>query len=130
MNVQPFLLNLEKGSAKRTLAAALAAPLDREAYAEQCRRRWSGDALRDALGNWKNWQELRPTLNAGMRLYREQDKSLTDFLWHFQAEITPDRSNLWPLIDFCEHYQKVHLRRGLIIYCSQILRVLESVDAG
>lgn len=125
MNVQPLLPNLETDDAVRTAAAILATPLDREAYREQCRQRWSGDALRDALGNWSHWQELRPTLNAGMRVYRLQDKSLTDFLWEFQFEITPDRSNLFPLLDFCDHYQRCHLGRGLIFYCSQILRLLE-----
>jgi hypothetical protein len=53
------------------------------------------------------------------------DGTLTAFLWQLQLAIQPDRSCLSPLLDFCEHYQRVFLGRGLIIYCSMILRELE-----
>jgi hypothetical protein len=42
-----------------------------------------------------------------------------------QAAWQPDRSRLDPLLDFEEHYQKVFLRRGLVIYCELLLDELK-----
>jgi hypothetical protein len=105
-------------------------PLDREAYVARCRMRWHGPALADAIGNWKLWQEIRPKLNEAMLRYRApgQWDTLTDFLWKLQREITPDMSNLWPLLDFCDHHQKIHLGRGLLIYCEFILKGIKAAD--
>jgi hypothetical protein len=112
--------------------------MNRESYMIECEKRWHGPALRDARHNWAHFEELRPQLTAALRDFRRDpffediggrchnpDGTLTAFLWHLQSALEPNRSCLWPLLDFEEHYQKVFLRRGLIIYCTQILRAME-----
>ncbi len=125
MNVHPQLPGLTEGDAVPSLAVILDKPLDREEYLNRCRARWSGEALRDAKANWSKWQELRPVLNAAMLRFREQSESLNGFLWSLQTELQPDKARLDPLLDFCDHYQNVFLRRGLVIYCLLILRAIE-----
>lgn len=58
------------------------------------------------------------------------DGTLTALLWKMQEAWQPDKSCLYPLLDFCEHYQRVFLRRGLVIYCSMLLRLIEANAPG
>lgn len=108
--------------------------MNREAYKERCRVRWSREAYRDAMHNWCDFQELHATLEKHLREFVENpmlkygedkfynpDGTLSSFLYHLQTVIQPDRSYLSPLLDFEEHYQTVFLRRGLVFYCEQIL---------
>lgn len=103
-------------------------------YREKCGERWYGEALRDALHNWHEWEDMRDYLVDAIRQYLRNpfqrdlgdkfynpDGTLTKFLWHCQEALQPDRSRLNPLLDFEEHYQKIFLKRGLIIYCGDIL---------
>jgi hypothetical protein len=53
------------------------------------------------------------------------DNRLSSFLWQLQAGLQPNHQRLDPLLDFEEHFQKVFLRRGLIIYCTTILDEIE-----
>ena len=106
-------------------------------YCDECRKRWHGPALRDAFSNWSHWQSIRSDLLEAMRQFRRNpcmtdlngkdhaDGTLTDYLWTLQSAMQPDQRRIDPLLDFCEHYQKVHLRRGLLIYCTMLLRSFE-----
>jgi len=117
------------------------APLNREHYTEQCRKKYNRDPLRNALANWSHWEALKPDLLSAMKQYRRNPTledmvgvlhnptgTLTDLLWKMQTAWQPDASCLAPLLDFCEHYRKVFLRRGLIIYCSMLLRQIEGKE--
>jgi hypothetical protein len=101
----------------------------RDAYREECSMRWSGDALRNARGNWETFEEhhadivavLEPYLrDSGCRdiagNYHNPDHTLTGWLW----KCSEAKENWW-IWDFCEHYQKCHLRRGIIQYCKQVI---------
>jgi len=102
-------------------------------YKEKCASRWDGPALRDAIDNWKTWREMHAYLVGAMKLYvrnptqqdingkhHNESGTLRDFLWNCQMALQPDRSRLDPLLDFEERYQKVFLKRGLVIYCEYI----------
>lgn len=114
-----------------------AAVSKRAEYRAECRKRWDGPALMDAVGNWTHWQSIRQDLREAMRQFRKNpfmtdlngvhhaDGTLTDYLWKLQAAMQPDKCRLDPLLDFCDHYQKCHLRRGLLIYCTMLLRTFE-----
>ncbi len=114
-------------------------------YKAECVKRWHGIALRDALSNYEQWEEMQEYLTEAMRQYLRNpfqqnfleaaqtgekcfnpSGSLNDFLWNCQAALQPSRSRLDPLLDFEEHYQKIFLRRGLIIYCKGILNEIQS----
>jgi hypothetical protein len=122
-------------------APACSTLTDRETYRQECRKRWDGEALRDAVQNWRHWKSINQELREAMRQFRRNptmtdlngtdhaNGTLTDYLWKLQTAMQPDRGRLDPLIDFCEHYQKCHLRRGLIIYCTMLLQSFES-NAG
>lgn len=120
-------------------AAAAPVPMDRAHYVAECEKRWFGPALADARRNWRDFHELKPTLVAALREYRRDpmqedisgkclnpDGTLTAFLWRLQESLEPNRSCLHPLLDFEERHQKIFLRRGLIIYCTMLLRELEA----
>lgn len=105
---------------------------------DRCRNRWSGEAFKDARHNFADWRDLHETLeeqmhvfkrNPGLRdmngKYHNPSCTLTDFLWKLQESLTPDKSCLSPLLDFEEYFQKVFLRRGLIIYCSLLLEQMK-----
>lgn len=122
---------------------ALDVPVDREAYRDKCRQRWCDEPLRDALANFRHFEAWRPKLLEALLKYhadpmqKQPDGTflngsghLTDFLWTLQTQFQPDPSRLDPLLDFCNHYQKVFLRRGLIIYCTALLRIIEAVKEG
>jgi len=113
--------------------------MNRDEYKSECRQRWSGGCLQDAYENWHHFEAFLESLTEAMRQYLHNpcledfsgkchsDGTLTQFLWNLQKGwYEPDMGSLWPLLDFCDHYQKVHLRRGLIIYCKQILRDIET----
>lgn len=107
---------------------------DRAVYRERCGWRWSGPALVDAKGNWKTWREIHPDLERALRTFERNpymedaggrshnpEGTLTAFLWKLQEAWEPDRGTLYPLLGFCERYQRVHLGRGLLIYCGMVL---------
>jgi hypothetical protein len=115
--------------------------IDRAEYLALCKARWSGPALGDARHNFNDFNEINEHLVEAMRAFHRDpmqedisgkclnpDGTLTEFLWKLQTGINPDKSSLRPLLDFEEHFQKVFLRRGLVIYCTLILRNLETVQ--
>jgi hypothetical protein len=115
--------------------------IHRREYQAECQKRWHGDPLLDASGNWRLWQELHSDLRSAMLQFKRNpcmvdlcgethaDGTLTDFLWKLQDAWQPDPGRLDPLLDFCEHYQRVFLRRGLLIYCTMLLRAIEAEAA-
>lgn len=95
--------------------------------------RWTGDALRDARANLQGFQAHHEDIVAILRPYfadpgcvdlsgkfHNPDYALSSWLWACSNH--PDNHWIW---DFCEHYQRCHLRRGLLFYCEQILRSWE-----
>ncbi len=115
----------------------------REVYALHCNQRWGGPALADAKRNWTHFQSIHAQLVEAMRAYRRDpfqedvvgrkhnaDGTLTAFLWNLQTALAPAESSLFPLLDFEEHFQRVFLRRGLLIYCSMLLREIEAKEAA
>lgn len=112
--------------------------VEKSAYRERCALRWSGRALRNALRNWEDWQELHPDLCRALKEWRSNPTiadlsgmdhcpsgTLVGFLWLLARSWAPSPSSLGPLLDFEEHFQTVHLRRGIVQYCGL---VLESLD--
>lgn len=113
--------------------------MDRKTYNSKCAERWYGPALMNAEANWHCFIEIKPELCELMQIFRVNPcledlsgqkhnltGSMTGALWEFQLWLQPDRSCLLPLLDFEERYQKVFLRRGLVIFCSMILNDLEA----
>ena len=113
--------------------------MSKKEYRAECEKRWYGVALSDALYNFEQWEEMREYLVDVMRQYRHNtgqvdmsgkyhnpDHSLRGFLWNCQAALQSDHSRLNPFLDFEEHYQKIFLRRGLLIYCGGILDGLKA----
>lgn len=107
---------------------------DRKAYLDECAMRWDGPALMDARRNWRIFEEAHDALVAILVPYlrdnwikdisgkcHNPDGTLTAWLWKCSA----DQENWW-IWDFCEHYQKCHLRRGLIAYAKQVIRELQA----
>ena len=107
-------------------------------YDQRCRDRWGGLALRDALSNWVDFETLKADLARALSTWRrnpwQEDfagkchnptGALSSFLWNLQLAWQPDRSRLDPLLDFEDHFQKVFLRRGLVIYCQLLLEAME-----
>lgn len=93
----------------------------RDEYIAACRQRWMGEQLDNAFRNFWAYQRMHRKLRAAMPEFRRCHRSLHSFLWDLQERWNPDRSRLDPLLDFCDHYQRVFLRRGLIIYCQMLL---------
>lgn len=113
--------------------------MNRAEYNAACKERWRGPALVDAKENWDDWQELHDDLKEKMREFHRNpflkdvsgkchnsNGNLSAFLWKLQEAWEPDRSRLSPFLDFEENFQRCFLRRGLIIYCTGLLRELES----
>ncbi|AHF94036.1 hypothetical protein OPIT5_03945 [Opitutaceae bacterium TAV5] len=105
---------------------------DRKAYAEECALRWSGECLRDARRNWNVFEENYETLAEIIRTYLRDNYcedldgkahnpsgTLTAWLWQCSD------ANPW-IWGFCAHYQKCHLRRGLIAYCKQVIGEIQA----
>lgn len=118
------------------LALAPCSPLgrDRKEYLRECEARWEGPALMDARRNWRIFEEAHDALVAILVPYlrdnwikdisgkcHNPDGTLTAWLWKCSAD-----SENWWIWDFCEHYQKCHLRRGLIAYAKQVIREIEA----
>jgi hypothetical protein len=115
---------------------------DRAVYRERCGWRWDREALRDALGNWKTWREIHDELERALRVFARNpgmadgagkwhnpDGTLTGFLWKLQEAWEPNRGTFYPLLGFCDHYQTVHLSRGLLIYCGMVLDSIRGKEA-
>lgn len=117
-------LLLDAPSAK---PASLDAPVDRKTYADRCRNRWEREYLQDALRNFRHFEELRPQLmQALVTDFHDFSGGLSEFLWSLQQRLNPDQARLDPLLDFCNGTQKVHLRRGLVLYCEALLDIIIS----
>ena len=116
------------------LALATGSPLgrDRKAYVEECALRWHGECLRDARRNWKLFEEHHADLVELLKPYlrdpccedlagkmHNPTGTLTEWLW-LNSEREP-----W-IFDFCEHWQRCHLRRGLIAYAKQVIREIQA----
>lgn len=107
-----------------------------QTYRDECAKLWDREALRNALANWILFQRhhanlvaiLRPYLADSMvpdlaGTYQNPEGTLTAWLWKCSA--APENSWIW---DFCEHYQKCHLSRGLIIYCKMLIAELKATE--
>ena len=103
-----------------------------KAYKAEVEMRWYGDPLWDALENWKLFEEHRADLKHIIRVYLRDnwvegfcddcynpEGTLTAWLWQCS-----DRH--WWLWDFCNHYQRCHLRRGAIAYSKQLINEIEA----
>lgn len=104
-------------------------------YKEKCAMRWEGHCLQDAYHNWHLFTKHHDDLVEILRPYladcfcpdltgqsRNRDGTLTAWLW----KCTEGQANPW-IWDFCNHYQRCHLRRGLIFYCEQLLSELKAI---
>ena len=103
-------------------------------YRQSCQQRWGRIALRDALDNWENFEELRETFTTWCEHYRRDpmmyvgqkahnpDGTLTSMVYVMQSALAPDKSHLHPCLDFEEHFQTVFIRRGLLIYLTLLLQ--------
>lgn len=109
---------------------------DRNAYLLECEARWEGPALMDARRNWRIFEEAHDSLVEILKPYLRDNwchdingkmlnphGTLTAWLW----ECSDQKENWW-IWDFCEHYQKCHLRRGLIAYAKQVIGELKSIS--
>jgi hypothetical protein len=54
-----------------------------------------------------------------------REATLTSMVWVMQTAIEPDQSHLHPCLDFEEHFQKIFIRRGLMIYLTLLLKEIE-----
>lgn len=115
--------------------------MTKKEYISKCRERWYGEALRDAVWNWEDWEGWREYLTEAMRQFlrdpfmtdlggkrHNPTGYLTEFLWRCQSAVQKNKYSLNPFLDFEEHYQKVFLRRGLIIYCRGLLDEMKNID--
>lgn len=115
-------------------AASAAGGRDRAAYLIACGQRWSGAQLSDARRNWRVFEENNESIVAVLAPYlrdnfcedlggkkHNPEGTLTAWLW--KCSDCPENWWVW---DFCEHYQKCHLRRGLIEYCKQVIGEMKS----
>ena len=121
-------LGLASGTeAVRIPAGGLADP-GRKDYVIECRKRWSGDCLRDALANRTTWVEHSETIKSVVRMWmadmmvrdlsgraRNPQGSLDAWLW------LCSRSHPW-MVDFEENFQRFFLRRGLRQWCRLLMR--------
>lgn len=118
-----------------TVAVAHRFHLSREAYNAEVAQRWFDGPLSDARRNWCQFEEHQEELVAILLPYlrdpqcedvggtsRNPQGTLTAWLW-----VNCD-GNPW-IWDFCVHYQKCHLRRGLIAYCKQLIQAIEAAKA-
>ena len=107
-------------------------------YKAECEKRYtSGFTFRDAVSNFSGFDERKEDFTAWARHYRKDpllqtgkkygnpDGTLSNLCWVMQAILEPDKSRLSPCLDFEEHYQKVFLKRGLVIYMTLLLKDLE-----
>lgn len=104
---------------------------DKETYLAEVAGRWDREALRDARSNWGLFQRHHGDIVALLKPYladnwcpdlngksRNPEGTLTSWLWKC-SEANPF---IW---DFCVHYQRCHLRRGLIIYSKMVIEEME-----
>ena len=110
----------------------------RSSYAVSVKKRWSGFARTNALNNWREFEEHKATFQSWCAHYKRDPQmwvgqkahnpegALTSMVWVMQVAIQPDRSCLWPCLDFEEHFQSVFIRRGLLIYLTLLLKEMEA----
>ena len=90
------------------------------------------------MRNFADFEPLKPTLLEALHdlrrdpflkdlagKFHNSEGTISGMLWNLQTNLNPDRSSLWPLLDFEEHHQKVFLRRGLVVYCGILLDELK-----
>ncbi len=129
---QEILAPVAAAASGLPVPAGSASGRDRKAYLLECEARWSGPALMNARLNWRIFEEnyeaivgvLTPYLRDNMcedltGKMHNPEGTLTAWLW----KVSDQKENWW-VWDFCEHYQKCHLRRGLIAYCKQVIAEL------
>ena len=110
----------------------------RDNYKASCRERYHSQWLADALANWEIFEEHRDTFRAWCSHYRRDaclyigakahnpQGTLSSMVWVMQVAIEPDRSRLWPCLDFEEHFQTAFIRRGLMIYLTLLLKEMQA----
>lgn len=108
-------------------------------YIESCKARYHTWTMTDARRNWDIFEEHRETFRAWCDHYRRDPQmfvgvkahnpegTLSAMVWVMQVAINPDRSVLSPCLDLEEHFQKIFIRRGLIIYLTLLLNELEGI---
>lgn len=134
MSTAPDQLPLTLGLPASAQSPGSTVGRDREKYVEEVRLRWSGECLANAKLNWHLFEEHHDDLVEILRPYlrdcwcedlagkmHNPEGSLTSWLWI----CTNANSWLW---DFCNHYQKCFLRRGLIAYCKQVIAEMRSAS--
>lgn len=105
-----------------------------EQYQIQCGQRWVGTALADAHSNWELFERHHKDLVVILEPYLKDSgvhdlsgnslnprHTLTAWLW----KCAESQENSW-IWDFCSHYQKAHLSRGLIQYCKMVIHEMKS----
>jgi hypothetical protein len=108
--------------------------VDRARYREMVAFRWYDEPLKDARRNFRLFEEHRAELEEIVRPYlrdnwcedmagkcRNPDGTLTGWLW----KCTEVQENWW-IWDFCNHYQRCHLRRGILQYCHLLIEQLQT----
>ena len=108
--------------------------MDFHAYKDKCAFRWEGHCLQDARSNWALFAKHHADLVEILRPYladcycpdltgasQNPEGTLSAWLWKCSDDMA--KSWIW---DFCAHYQKCHLRRGLLIYCEQLINELKA----
>ena len=109
---------------------------NRKAYVKEVKLRWDGEPLRDAVSNWRLFEEHHGEISEFVRMYlrdpfcadlsgksHNPEGTLTSWFW----KLSDANPFIW---DFCEHYQTCHLRRGIIQYAKQIIAELKGEGGG
>lgn len=109
----------------------------RSNYNASVKERYRGYYLRQAMSHWGDFEEHREVFNAWVEHYKRDpwlndgqkshnpQGTLSEMIWLMQTAIQPDRSVLFPCLDFNEQHQNVHIRRGLIQYLTLLLKEIE-----
>lgn len=105
-------------------------------YRLQCAHRWTGPALEDACANWELFEAHYADVAAIVKPYLKDNRvhdivgrslnpggSLTSWLW--QCAAAQENSWIW---DFCSHYQRTHLARGIIPYCKMVIAEINATQ--
>lgn len=113
--------------------------MDRKKYLVECSKQWGGRALADARANWATFERLRNRLWLELAKFKRDpffrvdgaiknpDGRLSGFLWAISDKFCQRPGDFPEVLDFEEHFQKFFLRRGLLIYCKQILDDIDKI---
>jgi len=137
-NDAPIIGELFPGLPPETVPQPVKPHCTKANYRQSCQQRWGRIALRDALDNWEDFEELRETFTTWCEHYRRDpmmyvgqkahnpDGTLTSMVYVMQAALAPDKSHLHPCLDFEEHFQTCFIRRGLLIYLTLLLQEIQT----